>query len=47
MIYYIKAIILVASGARYHRHAGLGLTLKVVAQRRCRLHWLRSSMLEA
>jgi hypothetical protein len=44
MIYYIKALILVVRGARYHRYASLSLTLRVIATRNCRLHWLRASL---
>lgn len=46
MIYYIKATILIIRGARYFRGCSLRKTLAVVAARRCRLHWLRTSMAE-
>ena len=43
MIYTIKALILIGQGARYGRSGLIG-TLRVVALRQCRLHWLRSSI---
>ena len=48
MTYYFKALALVIRGARYHRFAGTSLsnTLWLIATRQCRLHWLRSSLVE-
>lgn len=43
MTYLIKALILTAQGARYGRRGLIG-TLRIVAARECRLHWLRSSL---
>ena len=43
MLYIIKALILTAQGARYGRRGLIG-TLRIVAARECRLHWLRSSL---
>jgi hypothetical protein len=43
MLYTIKALILIGRGARYGRRGLIG-TLRIVAARECRLHWLRSSL---
>lgn len=42
MTYYLKALVLVSKGGgSYRRDQGLVNTLKMIARRKCRLHWLR------
>jgi hypothetical protein len=43
MLYTIKALALAARGARYGSFGLIG-TLRMIALRQCRLHWLRSSL---
>ena len=43
MTYTIKALALTILGARYGRSGLIG-TLRMIALRQCRLHWLRSSL---